>query len=233
MRDILSRGFDELNIAVSDTALEHFKEYYDFLALRNSVMNLTAISGEEQTAKLHFLDCAALLRQFDFSGRSVIDIGSGAGFPGIPLKLASPDISLTMLDSNQKKVGFMSEVCELLGLGDVSCIAARAEDAIANMRDSFDIAVSRAVARLQILCELCLPFVKVGGVFIAMKGPDCVEELREANHAITLLGGASPEIKTYIVPGTDIVHSAVIIKKTAKTPPWYPRQFGKIKKAPL
>lgn len=230
MRQILTEGFSELGLSLSEESLSRFQQYYSFLTERGRVMNLTAISGEEATARLHFLDCAALLSQYNFAGASVIDVGSGAGFPGIPLKLAQPDISLTLLDSQQKRVGFLRETCALLGLDDVSCTAGRAEDAARENRGCFDIAVSRAVARLNILCELCLPFVRIGGAFIAMKGPDCEAE---AIKAAALLGGGRSELKQYTIPGTDIVHSAVIIHKLAPTPPQYPRQFGIIKKKPL
>ena len=196
-------------------------------------MNLTSITGEEDTARLHFLDCAALCSVYNFSGASVIDVGTGAGFPGLPLKITDPSISLTLLDSHKKRIAFLEETCKMLKLEDVNCIDERAEEISSDIGGSFDIAVSRAVARLNILCELCLPFVHVGGVFIAMKGPDCAQELAEATKAISILGGKAPEIKKYTIPGTNIVHSIVIIEKVKPTPPEYPRQFGRIKKAPL
>lgn len=233
MRQILSNGFEKLGLHLTEAALADFQRYYDYLTERNSVMNLTAISGEENTAKLHFLDCAALLTIHDFSGASVIDIGSGAGFPGIPLKICRPDISLTLLDSQQKRVLFMEEACASLGFSGVRCVKARAEDAALEMGESFDAAVSRAVAKLDMLCELCLPFVRVGGVFIAMKGPDCTSELQAAANAIRLLGGGRPEVRNYTIPNTDITHSAVIIEKVKATPQGYPRSFSKIKNAPL
>ncbi|NLH02313.1 MAG: 16S rRNA (guanine(527)-N(7))-methyltransferase RsmG [Clostridiales bacterium] len=233
MRQILYSGFESLNIPFSDEMYGRFKKYYDCLTAKNNVMNLTAITGEENTARLHFLDCAALCSIYDFSGASVIDIGTGAGFPGLPLKIVKPDISLVLLDSHKKRVAFLTEVCHELGFEDVKCISERAEDLAPDIGGSFDVAVSRAVARLNILCEFCMPFIHVGGVFIAMKGPDWSEELKEASNAISFLGGASPEIKKYNIPGTDIFHSAVIIKKVKKTPDGYPRQFGRIKKSPL
>lgn len=233
MLPILKDGFDDFKLTFTDEMYGRFKAYYEYLTEQNALMNLTAITGEEDTARLHFLDCAALASLYDFAGASVIDIGTGAGFPGLPLKIAVPDISLTLLDSHNKRMAFLTETCLRLGLTDVNFVCARAEDVSSDIGGSFDIAVSRAVARLNVLCELCLPFVHVGGVFIAMKGPDCSEELREAAKAISILGGAKPEIKTYTIPDTGIVHSAVIIKKLGKTPSEYPRQFGKIKKSPL
>ncbi len=233
MQQILKDGFDALALPFTEEMSSRFRKYYDCLTEKNAVMNLTAITGEAETARLHFLDCAALCSVYDFSGASVIDVGTGAGFPGLPLKIAKPDISLTLLDSHKKRMAFLEESCRELKLEDVRFVSQRAEEAAFDIGGSFDIAVSRAVARLNILCELCLPFVHVGGVFIAMKGPDCTEELAEASHAIAVLGGKSPQIVKYTVPGTDIVHSAVIIKKIKPTPAEYPRQFGRIKKAPL
>ena len=233
MQQILKDGFEALGLPFTEEMSERFQKYYDYLTEKNSVMNLTAITGEEDTARLHFLDCAALCSVYDFSGASVIDVGTGAGFPGLPLKIVEPTISLTLLDSHKKRMAFLEETCRMLKLKDVSCISERAEETSSDIGGSFDIAVSRAVARLNILCELCLPFVHVGGVFIAMKGPDCAEELAEASKAISILGGKTPEIKKYTIPGTDIVHSVIIIEKVKPTPPEYPRQFGRIKKAPL
>lgn len=233
MHQILTDGLAELQIPFSDAKYDQFCTYYEMLTEKNAVMNLTAIKGKQDTARLHFLDCAALLGVYDFAGKSVIDIGTGAGFPGIPLKILQPGMALTLLDSHGKRMAFVKDVCQKLNFADTSCICARAEEVCGDIGGSFDIAVSRAVARLNILCELCLPFVHVGGVFIAMKGPDCAEELSEAAHAIKILGGGEPELKTYRIPGTDIAHSAVIVPKLAKTPELYPRSFGRIKKAPL
>lgn len=234
MRRILANGLQKLDIPFSESTLDGFEGYAKYLEEKNSVMNLTAITGKEDVANLHFLDSAALLSIYDFPQKaSVVDIGTGAGFPGIPLKLLRPDIELTLLDSQQKRIGFLEEVTELLGLDGVSCVWSRAEEAAPHMGGSFDVAVSRAVAKLSILCELCLPFVHVGGVFIAMKGPDCSEELEQAQNAIKILGGGKAEIKHYEIPGSGITHSAVIIEKRRPTPAAYPRSFGKIKKNPL
>lgn len=221
-----------MGIEAGEECLARFRKYFEYLADRSRHMNLTAITGEAEVARLHFLDCGALLNMADFSGKAVIDVGTGAGFPGLPLKILCPDIRLTLLDSLQKRVDFLQSTCSLLELENVDCVHARAEESM-QYREKFDIAVSRAVSRLNMLCELCLPFVAVGGKFIAMKGPGGVQELAEAENAIALLGGRVLGITDYTVPGTDITHSAVIIEKTSPTPAKYPRRFAKIQKSPL
>lgn len=233
MQQILKNGFQDLGLPFTDEMNHRFRLYYDYLTEKNAVMNLTAIEGEDDTARLHFLDCVALCSVFDFSGTSVIDIGTGAGFPGLPLKIAIPNISMTLLDSHKKRMAFLEETCRILNFADVQCISERAEEVVTDIGGSFDVAVSRAVARMNILCELCLPFLHIGGHFIAMKGPDCEDELSEAANAIKVLGGNTPVVKKYNIPGTDITHSAIIIEKIRNTPSDYPRQFGRIKKAPL
>lgn len=232
LEEILVRGFAQLGLEPGPEAAVRFRAYYEYLEEQNRVMNLTAITGEEDAARLHFLDCAALLKFADFSGRRVIDVGSGAGFPGLVLKLMRPDMELTMLDSLDKRVAFLRRLCGLLG-AEAECVHARAEEAPPEYRESFDAAVSRAVARLQVLCELCLPFVKTGGLFIAMKGPEPEAELKEAGRCISLLGGQPERVEKYAVPGTDAVHSAVIIRKVSPTPAKYPRRWAQIKSKPL
>ena len=233
MEAILRKGFAALGIAMPEDAARRFEAYYEFLSERSRVMNLTAISGEADTANLHFLDSAALFSALDLRGRSVIDVGSGAGFPGIPLKIISPDIALTLLDSQKKRVDFLTELCSRLDLDDVQCLWARAEEAPADLRGSFGIAVSRAVARLQILSELCMPFVGVGGFFLAMKGSDTKKELDEAQSALAALGGKLQSVFEYTIPDTDVCHSVVIIEKISETPDIYPRRYSKIQKSPL
>ena len=232
LEDILTAGFRELELPLDETALRRYRIYYENLEQTNRVMNLTAITGEEDAARLHFLDCAALLKLEDLRGKSLVDVGTGAGFPGLPLKIAQPDMRLTLLDSLEKRVRFLSDTCGRLGFDDVECIHERAEDAKA-LHGQFDAAVSRAVARLNLLAELCLPFVKVGGVFLAMKGPGAAEELAEAAHAIEVLGGGEAEILPYTVPGTTNAHSVVRIRKVRETPAKYPRRWAKIQKQPL
>lgn len=231
--EILETGFAALGISPDEKAIEKYRIYYSRLTETNKVMNLTAIEGEEDVARLHFLDCAALLTLTDFKGKRVTDIGTGAGFPGLALKISEPSMKLCLLDSLDKRIGFLRGLCSELGFEDVECIHARAEEIPEGMRDESDIVVSRAVARLNLLCELCLPYVKPGGVFIAMKGPDCEEELNEAKSAIKLLGGKIGECRSITVPGTDIVHSAIVIKKLSNTPARFPRRWAQIKKQPL
>jgi len=230
----VSRGAEELGISLPPNASESFGIYFDLLERRGRYVNLTAITGLEDVARLHFLDSLALLTAAQFKGKRVIDIGSGAGFPGIPIKIAEPSVVLTLLDATGKRVEFLSELCAALNL-DAICIHARAEDKAheADMREKYDFAVSRAVAQLNLLCELCLPFVRVGGTFIAMKGAGSPDEIEEARGAISTLGADYPDLFDYRLPGTDISHRAVLIKKTSMSPEKYPRRFAKIKKEPL
>ena len=230
MRALLSQGLSELGLDVSRA--ETLERFSSLLLEKNNVMNLTAITEPDAVAQLHLLDSAALLPFVDLTGKTVIDVGTGAGFPGLPLKIAQPDISLTLLDSLDKRVRFLGDVCAATGLADVTCLHARAEEA-PELRGQFDAAVSRAVARLYLLCELCLPFVRTGGVFLAMKGPDCAEELDEARGAIRKLGGTYERTVRYTIPGTDVTHSVVVIRKTAPTPPKYPRRWAKMQKEHL
>ena len=233
LEDTLREGFARLGLAADGETLRRYRLYYERLTAWNKVMNLTAISGEEDTARLHFLDCAALLGLADFAGKRVIDVGTGAGFPGLALKIARPELELTLLDSLEKRVRFLSAVCAELGFADVQCLHARAEEAPPELRQSYDIACSRAVARLNLLAELCLPFVRVGGLFVAMKGPEVAEELREAEKGVRLLGGEIERVAEYAVPGTELRHNAVLIQKIADTPKKYPRKWGQMKKQPL
>lgn len=233
MKEILENGFAELDIVLHEKAAERYEKYFEFLEEKNKVMNLTAISGREDVARLHFLDCAALLNFADFKNKSVIDVGTGAGFPGLALKIAEPDMKLTLLDSLNKRIDFLQETCEKLSLEDVHCIHARAEEAPKDFRGAFDIATSRAMARLNVLCELCIPFLKENGLFIAMKGPDCSEELLEAQKAMKLLGAELVACESYKIPGTDIRHTALVVRKVKPTHPKYPRKWAQIKKQPL
>ena len=207
--------------------------YGHLLMETNKVMNLTAITDPADIAALHFLDSAALLTLEDFRDKTVVDVGTGAGFPGLPLKILEPTIHLTLLDSLGKRVQFLERVCQELGLADVACIHGRAEEFAAAHLESFDLAVSRAVAALPVLCELCLPLVRPGGKFLAMKSVDSDQELESARHAIEILGGAVSGVRDYAIPGTEVRHRLILVKKVKKTPEKYPRMFAKIKKNPL
>lgn len=231
MEVLLRRGLSELGLP--ETAAAPMARYAQLLLETNQVMNLTAITDPTDVAALHFLDSAALLTLTDLKGKTVADVGTGAGFPGLPLKIAEPSIDLTLLDAQGKRVRFLETVCAQLGLTGVACVHGRAEEFAADRRESFDIVTSRAVAALPVLCELCLPLVKVGGCFLAMKSVDSDAELDSAKHALELLGGQVETLRDYQIPGTNVYHRLVIIKKFRKTPEKYPRAFAKIKKNPL
>ncbi len=232
MKQALASGLPQLERKLTDAQLDTFCAFGSALVEKNQVMNLTAITEPEQVARLHFLDCIALLGAANFYGKSVIDVGCGAGFPGVPLKIAEPSIQLTLLDSLKKRMDWLSATLPDLGI-EAQCVAARAEEYALEHREAYDIAVSRAVARLTMLAELCLPLVRVGGHFVAMKSADSDEELSQAARAIATLGGKVTRIWDYAVPGTDAVHRAVVITKVKATPKPYPRRFAKIKQQPL
>ena len=231
MEALLRKGLAELGL--DDGGTPSLLRYGELLLEKNKVMNLTAITEPQDVAALHFLDSAALLALADFRGKSVVDVGTGAGFPGMPLKILEPSIHMTLLDSLGKRITFLQEVCEDLGLTDVQCVHARAEEFAAEHRQGFDFAVSRAVTNLSVLCELCLPLVKVGGTFLSMKSVESDGELEQAEKAIRLLGGQVERTADYRIPGTEVTHRVIFIKKVAETPKKYPRPFAKIKKNPL
>jgi len=231
---IITKGAKYLNIKLPPGTEAAFRAYHDFLEERGQNVNLTAIAGVKKVACLHFLDSLALLNAADFYKTKVIDIGSGAGFPGVPLKIAEPSIALTLLDATGKRIKFLKELCTKLGV-DVTCVNSRAEEAahLPEFRGQYNIVVSRAVARLNILCELCLPFIQIGGKFIAMKSIDSAGEVNEAQFAINTLGAEIEKQYDYTLPDTDVTHRAIIIGKTKETPDKYPRRFAKIQKSPL
>lgn len=231
MEQILREGLAALSLP-TDAAVP-LMAFSAQLLETNKVMNLTAITEPEDVARLHLLDCAALLNITDFRGKRVVDVGTGAGFPGMPLRILEPDFDLTLLDSLGKRIAFLQRVCDEMGLQRVTCVHARAEEFAAKHREQYDIATSRAVAALPVLCELTLPLVTVGGRFLAMKAVDSDDEIRTAKSAVAQLGGKVEDIRDYTIPGTDITHRVVVIGKVKPTPDAFPRAFAKIKKAPL
>ena len=231
MKQILSIGLPALG--VGDTCIPDLEKFVDMLLERNQVMNLTAITEPDQVARLHLLDSLSLLPVEAFAGKAVIDVGTGAGFPGIPLAIVQQDADFTLLDSLGKRIRFLDEVREALGLGNVTCVHGRAEEFAQAHREQFDLAVSRAVANLAVLNELCLPLVKVGGAFLAMKSTGCEAETEGAQTAIRRLGGTLERVVDYTIPTTDVTHRVLVIRKTAPTAKKYPRPFAQIKKQPL
>ena len=239
IEEVLENSKNEICVPLSAETITSFRKYAEMLKEKNKVMNLTSITDDEGIAMKHFIDSltiAPIITQERGERKSVslIDVGTGAGFPGIPLKINDGRISLCLLDSLAKRLGFLEEVVKELGLEDVTFVHARAEDAGRDpkRREKYDIATARAVASLPVLCEYCLPFVKKGGCFIAMKGK-LEEELESGRKAIALLGGEIEEVKEFTLPGTDINRTIVVIRKVKPTPKSYPRQAGKPSKNPL
>ena len=235
MDKILIDACTKLNVNIDENMLAQFMKYKELLLEWNEKINLTAITEDREILLKHFADCVSLVPFINLNNKSVIDVGTGAGFPGIPVKIVSPSIKLTLLDSLNKRITFLSEVVSSLGLNDVSCVHSRAEDGGQNVefREKFDVCVSRAVADLSILSEYCLPFIKTGGTFISLKGPDAKQEVINALKAIEVLGGEIENVEKIEIPFTDIVHTLVMIKKVRQTPMKYPRKSGKVSKNPI
>ncbi len=231
MNEILKKGLTELGM--NTAAIPRLIEFARLLLEKNKVMNLTAITEPEAVATLHLLDCAYLLTLTDCGGKSIVDVGTGAGFPGMPMGILEPKAQLTLLDSLGKRIDFLQECAQALKLENISCVHARAEEFAAEHREQFDIATSRAVAALPVLSELALPLVKPGGLFLAMKSVESDEEIESARGAIGQLGGKIEKICDYTVPCTEVRHRVVLIRKARPTPPRFPRAFAKIKKSPL
>lgn len=233
MEKRIEQGLIELKLDASKAS--QLARYGQLLIEKNQVMNLTAITDPDQVSRLHMLDCAALLTHIDLKGKSLIDVGTGAGFPGMVLKIMEPSLELTLLDSLEKRLNWLAEVCADLGITNVRFIHARAEEQAQDpsYREQFDYATARAVASMNALSEICLPYVKVGGRFLAMKSIDSNEEVDQSAAAISKLGGRLEKRFDYIIPGTDISHRIVPVMKVSPTPEKYPRRWAKIQKNPL
>ncbi len=233
MKEYLKRCLEQMGITCSQTQLEQFEAYRQLLAEWNEKINLTAICEPKEVALKHFTDCLCGLPWIP-EGAKVIDVGSGAGFPGVPLKIMRPDLSVLLLDSLNKRVVFLEELISALGLSETTALHSRAEDAArGDLRERFDVATARAVANLTVLSEYCLPFVKIGGIFLAYKGSSGMEEIAEAKNAIAVLGGSLEEQEKYCLPDSDICRTIAVIRKKKETPAKYPRNPGKIAKNPL
>ena len=230
MKETLANGLPELGLSLPEERQDTLCAFGEAVIKQNEVMNLTAITEPTQVAKLHLLDSLSLLSLEDLQGKKVIDVGCGAGFPGVPVKIACPEMKLTLLDSLGKRMQWLETVLPTLGV-DAECVTARAEEAVADRRESYDYATSRAVARLNILLELTAPYVKVGGKVLAMKGTAAQEELAEAKNAIARLGLQVEKVAEFPMDGT--AHTVIVLKKVKNTPPQYPRRYAKIKQMPL
>lgn len=233
-KSLLTQKCAEFGVELSGQTAEKLDGYAEFLVEYNENVNLTAITDPEGIAIKHFADSLVPFAELDCAGLSVIDVGTGAGFPSVPLKTHDPSIKLTLLDSLNKRIVFLQKLCERLSLDGVQFVHGRAEEVARKpeYREKYDVATARAVASLRELAEYCLPFVKVGGIFVSLKGGDCEKELEEAKNAIKLLGGQVREVKKYQL-SDDASRSVIVIQKTSQTPPKYPRQSAKIAKSPL
>lgn len=230
------KDLESLNLHLTGIQIDQFLKYYELLIKTNRMVNLTAITDYDDVLKKHFVDSVSLVRAMDLSkGLHVIDIGTGAGFPGLALKLAFPELRVTLLDSLNKRIQFLNEVISELGLDGVETVHGRAEDFArpGKLRESFDLCVSRAVANLSTLAEYCLPYVKVGGFFVSYKSEKISKELAAAENAVALLGGSIERQVEFMLPNSDISRNFVLIRKNTETPGKYPRKAGLPGKEPL
>ena len=231
MLKTLETGLPELPLELDEATCRKLCEFGAAMVKQNEVMNLTAITEDSQVAKLHLLDSLTVLACQDLKGKTLIDVGCGAGFPGVPLAIACKDAKITLLDSLAKRMNWLETVLPALGVTNVRCVTARAEEAVTKCRETYDFATSRAVARLNILLELTAPYVRVGGAVLAMKGSAAREELEEARNAISRLGLKLEQIRDFPIDGA--THSVIVLRKVRPTPPQFPRRFSKIKQSPL
>ena len=230
MLTTLSEGLPQLGLTLDEKIQKTLCDFGHAMVKQNEVMNLTGITEDEAVAKMHLLDSLTVLSTMDLAGKKLIDVGCGAGFPGVPLAIACPDARITLLDSLGKRMKWLETILPELGV-EAECITARAEEAVLDRRESYDFATSRAVARLNILLELTAPYVKVGGAVLAMKGAAAREELSECGNAIKKLGLKLEEVKEFPIDGT--AHAVIVLRKVAPTPAKFPRRFAQIKKSPL
>lgn len=229
-------GLQQLHIALSEKQMEQFLQYYEMLIEKNKVMNLTAITEFDEVVEKHFLDSVSLTQQMDLhQPLKVLDLGTGAGFPGIPLKIVFPELEITLMDSLNKRVLFLQDVISSLQLQNIEAVHGRAEEAARNKkyRESFDLCVSRAVANISTLSEYCLPFVKIGGSFISYKSSTIEDELKDGKKGIAILGGKVKDVYKFTLSDSKLQRSFVIIEKEKKTPKAYPRKAGTPSKDPL
>ncbi|MBS5794206.1 MAG: 16S rRNA (guanine(527)-N(7))-methyltransferase RsmG [Clostridiales bacterium] len=235
MKNLLKNACNELNLKIDDNQIDEFLKYKQLLLEWNEKINLTAITDDKEIILKHFVDCLTVCKFIDFNNKTFIDVGTGAGFPALPIKIFCKSSAPTLLDSLNKRINFLKTVGNELNLQNITYVHSRAEDAGQDIsfREKYDFCVSRAVANLSVLAEFDLPFVKVGGYFIALKGPLLDNEIIDANKAITTLGGIIEKVETIKIPFTDIEHKLVFIKKLRQTPKQYPRKAGKVSRNPI
>ena len=234
--NLLEKSCKDLGIQLTNEQIEQFLKYKKLLLEWNKNVNLTAITEEREIILRHFVDCLSCIKSVDLNNElNIIDIGTGAGFPGIPIKIAFEKTKVTLVDSLNKRINFLKDVIEKLEIKDVECVHSRAEELGQNLsyRENFDLCVSRAVANLSVLSEYCLPFIKIGGHFVALKGVNIDEELEKSKNAINILGGEIIKIDKVKIPNSEINHSLILIKKVTETPEKYPRKSSKVSKSPL
>ena len=232
MKKTLADSLVDLGLTLDDPIQDQLCAFGHAMVKQNEVMNLTGITEDDQVAKLHLIDSLTVLKCADLAGKSLIDVGCGAGFPGVPTAIACPEAKVTLLDSLAKRMNWLEAVLPQLGVANAECLTARAEEAVVDRRESYDYATSRAVARLNILLELTAPYVKVGGAVLALKGSAAREELEEAKSAISKLGLQIESVNDFTVD-KDTVHTVIVLRKVRSTPAKYPRRYAKIKQAPL
>ena len=232
MKKTLAENLPVLGLELNDSIQDQLCAFGHAMVKQNEVMNLTGITEDDQVAKLHLIDSLTVLKCADLTGKSLIDVGCGAGFPGVPTAIACPEAKVTLLDSLAKRMNWLETILPQLNVQNAECVTARAEEAIVDRRESYDFATSRAVARLNILLELTAPYVKVGGAVLALKGSAAREELEEAKSAVSKLGLQIESVNDFTVD-KDTVHTVIVLRKVRSTPAKFPRRYAKIKQAPL